>query len=91
MGRKEEEEKLPSKWYIYQRGWLKFFFMIFGFFFLWFWFLVFNCRVTRVARGVLLWTLGWVGVHYTTWGKFIVKRFFPSTDWTTGTCYLLTY
>lgn len=40
--------------------------MVFG---LWF----FNCRVTRVARGVL-----WVGfgVHYTTQGKFAL-------DWTT--------
>lgn len=62
----------------YHRGWLKFFFffMIFDFFF---WFLVFYCRVTRVARGVFFpgghWVgLGWVGVHYTTWGESL-----PST------------
>lgn len=43
------------------------FFMIFFFLF---WSLVFNCRVTRVARGVL-----WVGLGlYTTWGKVL-----PST------------
>lgn len=58
---------------MYQRGWLKFFFFFLSFSFLvlvfGFWF--FNCRVTRVARGVL-----WVGVgvHYTTWGKVL-----PST------------
>lgn len=56
------------------------FFSFFHFLFwygFWFWSLVFYCRVTRVARGVLLWTLGWVGLGlglYTTWGKVL-----PST------------
>lgn len=60
-GRWEEkkEEKLLSEWYMYQRGWLKSFFHFhFSFFIFGFWFLVFYCRVTRVARGVL-WALGW--------------------------------
>lgn len=60
------------------------------FFMIFFSFLVFGfyCRVTRVARGVFFffflfcWALGWVGVHYTTWGESF------ALDWTTGTCYL---
>lgn len=61
-----------------------FFFLSFSLLGFFFWFLVFNCRVTRVARGVFF-GLGWVGVgvHYTTWGKFC-----PRLDYT-GTCYLL--
>lgn len=46
-----------------------------------FWSLVSNCRVTRVARGVL-----WVGLG------FIIQhggKFCPRLDYTTGTCYLL--
>lgn len=54
-------------------------FLSFSFSFLVFGFWFFYCRVTRVARGVLLWTLGWVGLGlglglYTTWGKVL-----PST------------
>lgn len=40
-----------------------FFFGIFGF-----WSLVSNCRVTRVAHGVLLWSLGWGYIQHG--GKF---------------------
>lgn len=79
MGRKKRRET-AFEWYIYQRGWLKFFFydfLSFSFLVFGFWSLVSNCRVTRVARGVL-----WVGLGlYTTQGKFAL-------DWTTGTCYL---
>lgn len=89
MGRKkEEEEKLLSKWYIYQRGWLMvFFFLSFLFIFglgFGFWFLVFYCRVTRVARGVFLggWGLGW------GWGSLYNIGESFALDWTTGTCYL---
>lgn len=65
--KKEEELLLNGTWY--QRGWLKFFFMIFDFLFnILFWFLVFYCRVTRVARGVFSfffwWALGWVGLGF---------------------------
>lgn len=51
--------------------------VFFSFFHFHFWFLVFYCRVTRVARGVLFWGGGWAGLGlYTTQGKFAL-------DWTT--------
>lgn len=77
MGRKKEE-KLLSRWYIYQRGWLKFFFFLSFIFFFWFSFLVFGFLLSRYSRGAWCFSFGggWVGVevHYTTWGKVL-----PST------------
>lgn len=65
MGRKKRRKTAFKMVYIPKRvvDGVFFFFLLF-----WFWFLVlvFNCRVTRVARGVM-----WVGLGlYTTWRKF---------------------
>lgn len=88
-GKKKEEEKTAFRWYMVPKRVVEvpFFLSSFSFLAFGFWFLVFYCRVTRVARGVFLFFfvsigLGWVGVHYTTWGESF------ALDWTTGTCYL---
>lgn len=64
-GRWEGKKKKKNCFHIPKRVVDVFFFLSFIFIFGgFFWFLVFNCRVTRVARGVFLgvWALGGVGV-----------------------------
>lgn len=77
VGGKRKEEKLLLNGTWYQRGWLKvFFYDLISFLVFWFftvallaWRVVFFFFLFLVGIG-----LGWVGVHYTTWGESL-----PST------------
>lgn len=82
MGKKKRR-KTAFEWYIYQRGWLKFFFLSFIFFFDF----GFGFTVALLAWRVVFFLLVGVGLGlglYTTWGKVL-----PSTGLQVHVTFLL--